>query len=56
MKEKSIFVPSKDNCFKYNNKPVYWVGHSKLISLDINELFKITPKFYEKEASVTGKT
>ena len=43
-------------CFKDNNKPANWVGHSKLGSLDIDELFIRTPNFYEKEASVTGKT
>ena len=41
---------------KDNNKPAHWVGHSKLRSLDIYELFKRTPDFDEKEASVTGKT
>ena len=41
---------------KINNKPAHWVVHSKLISLDIDEFFKITPNFDEKEAGVTGKT
>ena len=41
---------------KDNDKPAHWVGHSKLRSLDIYELFKRTPDFDEKEASVTGKT
>ena len=36
--------------------PAHWFGHSKLRSLEIDELFKRTPKFEEKEASVTGKT
>ena len=49
-------MSSKNNCFKDNNKPAHWVGHSKLISLDIDEFFKITPKFDEKEAIVTGTT
>ena len=47
---------SKNNVFKDNNKTAHWVGHSKLGSLDIDEFFKITQKFDEKEASVTGKT
>ena len=46
----------KRNCFKDNNKPAHWVGHSKLIYLEINELFKRTLNFDEKEASVAGKT
>ena len=33
---------------KDKNKPAHWLGHSKLISLDIDELFKITPDFVEK--------
>ena len=41
--------------FKDNNEPEHWVGNSKFRSLDIYEFFKITPKFDEKEASVTGK-
>ena len=44
------------NCFKYNNKPAHWVGQSKLRFLDIDELFKWTPKFDENQACVTGKT
>ena len=43
-------------CFRDNNKPAYWVGQSKLISLDIDEFFKRTLKFDEKHASVTGNT
>ena len=39
-----------------NNKPAHWLVHSKLISLDIDELFKRTQHFVEKEASVTRKT
>ena len=46
----------KENCFKDNNKPLHWVVHSKLGSLDIDELFKIIHKFDEKEDSITGKT
>ena len=46
----------KKKRFTDNNKPTHWVGHSKSRSLDIDKLFKITPKFDEKEASVTGKT
>ena len=49
-------MSSKNNFFKDNNKPAHWVGHSKLISLDINDLFYRTPKSDEKEASVTGET
>ena len=44
------------NKFKDNNKPAYWVGHSELRSLNIDEFFKRTPKFDEKVSSVTGKT
>ena len=43
-------------CFKDNNKPAYLVGNSKLGSLYIDEFFKRTPKFDEKETSVTGRT
>ena len=46
----------KKYCFKDNNKPAHWVGHSKLRSLDIDEFLKRTPNFDEKESSVTGKT
>ena len=46
----------KNECFKDNNKPAHWVGHSKLRSLYIDELFKRTPNFDEKWASVSGKT
>ena len=42
--------------FKANDKPAQWVGFSKLRSLDIDELFKITPKFDENQASATGNT
>ena len=55
-KKKSILCVFKKSCFKDNNNPAHWVGHSKWGSLDIDEFFKITPKFDEKEASVTGKT
>ena len=44
------------NRFKDNNKPAHWVGHSKSGSPDIDDFFKITQTFDEKEASVTGKT
>ena len=47
-------MSSRKVCFKYNNKPIHWGGHSKLRPLDIDEFFKITPKFDEKEAIVTG--
>ena len=47
MKEKIHFVGLKKNCFKDNNKPAHWVGNSKSIPLDIDELFKRTPKLDE---------
>ena len=56
MKYKSIFCVFKTNCFKDNNKPAQWVGHSKLRFLDIYEFFKRTPKFDENESSVTENT
>ena len=56
MKEKIHFACLKNNCFKDNNKPAHWVGHSKLGSLDIDEFFKRTPTFYEKKGRVTGNT
>ena len=49
-------MSSKHICFKDNNKPAHWVGHSKLRSLDMDEFFKRTPTFDEKEAIVTEKT
>ena len=55
-KKNPFCVSSKIDCFKDNNKPAHWVGHSKLRSLEIYEFFKITPNFDEKEDSVTGKT
>ena len=42
--------------FKENDKPAHWVGHSKLRSLDKDELFKRTPNFDENKASVIGST
>ena len=56
MKEKIHFLCLKKYCFGDNNKPAHWVGHSKLRSQDVDELFKITPKSDEKDASVTGNT
>ena len=56
MKEKPILCVIKKNCFKDNNKPAHWVGHSKLRPLDINEFFKRIPKIDEKQSSVTGNT
>ena len=50
------FCVFKNDCFKDTNKRAHCVGHSKLRSLQINEFFKITPNFDEKEASVTGET
>ena len=56
MKEKSIFCVFKKICFKDINKPAHWVGQSELISLDVDDLFKRTPKFDENQASVTMNT
>ena len=53
---KNSFCVFSKKKIKDNNKPAHWVIHSKLRSLDIYELFKRTPNFDEKEASVTGKT
>ena len=39
--------------FKDNVKPAHWVGHSKLRSLDTDNIFKITPKFDENQDNVT---
>ena len=44
----NLFCVSSKKCSKDNNKPAHWVGNSKLISLDIDELFKRTPNFDEK--------
>ena len=44
----------QNKCFKDNDKPAHWVGHSKLRSLDIYDFFKRTQTFYENQASVTG--
>ena len=52
----SFSVSSKIICFKDKDKPAHWVGHSKFRSLDINDFFKITPKFDESQASVNGNT
>ena len=46
----------KKKCFKDNNKPAHWVGHSKLISPKIDEFFQRTIIFDENQASETGKT
>ena len=46
----------KKICYKHNDEPAHWVGHSKLRSLDIDEFIKRTPKFDEDQASVTGNT
>ena len=46
----------QNKCFKDNVKPENWFGHLKLISLYIDEFFKITPKFDKKQGSVTGNT
>ena len=44
-------ISSKDN-----NEPAHWIGTSKLRSLDIDDFFKRTQKFDEKQASVTENT
>ena len=54
MKEKSILCVLNKIGFKDNDKPAHWVSHSKLGSLDIYELFKITPNFDENQDIVTG--
>ena len=54
--KKNLFSVSSKKTVKDNNKPAHWVVHSKLISLEIDEFFKITPNFDLKEASVTGIT
>ena len=56
MKEKIHFCVLKKICFKDNDKPVHWVGHQKLRSIDIDDFFKITPKFDKNQASVNGNT
>ena len=55
MKEKIYFLCPQKHCFKDTNKPVHWVGHSKLRSLDKDYFFKRTPQFDENQASVTRK-
>ena len=50
------FVCLQKECFKDNNKPAHWVGHSKLRYIDIYEFIKSTPNFDEKQASETGNT
>ena len=40
--------------FKGKNKRAHWVGHSKLISLDIYKFYTRTSEFDEEQASVTG--
>ena len=55
-KKNPFCVSSEKLCFKDNNKPAHWVGHSKLRSLDVDDLFKRTPKFDENQASVTWNT
>ena len=55
-KKKYICVSLKNICFQDNDKPAHWVGHSKLRFLYIDDFFKITPKFDENQASVTGNT
>ena len=47
---------NKNMCFEDNVKPAHWVGHSQGISLDTDDLFKVTPNFDGKQAIVTGNT
>ena len=54
--KKTYLVCPQKKCFKDDDKPSHWVGHSKLKSLNIDELFLKTPKFYENKASVTRNT
>ena len=56
LKKNPFCVSSKNICFKDNYIPTHWVGWYKLISLDIDELFKITPKIDENQAILTGNT
>ena len=56
MKEKIHFVCLKKECLKDKVKPAHWVGQSKIISLDTDDLFKRTPNFDEKQAIVTVNT
>ena len=48
MNRKIHFVCLLKDCFKDNVKTVHWVGHSQLISLDIDDLFKRIPCVNEK--------
>ena len=41
---------------KHNNKTAHWVGHSQLIFLDTDDLFKKKPFVDEIQAGVTGNT
>ena len=52
--KRKIHLACLQKRIKDNNKPAHWVGHSKLGSLDIYELFKITPNFDENQDIVTG--
>ena len=56
MKEKIYFVCLQKICFKDNDKPAHWVDHSKLISLDMDELFKRITKFDKNQASIIENT
>ena len=44
----------KNICFKDKVKPVHWVGHSQLRSLDTDDFFKRTPVVDKKKAIVNG--
>ena len=46
----------KIQILKDNVQPAHWVGHQQLISLYTYDLFKRTPVFDEKQASVTENT
>ena len=54
--KKSFCVSSKRKKFKDNVKPAYWVGHSRLRSLDTYNFFKRTSGVDEKQASITVNT
>ena len=55
-RSRPFFVSSKENYFKDNVKNTNWVGHSQLISLDIDDLFERKPVVDDIQASVTGNT
>ena len=56
MNKKIHFVCLQNKCFKDNVKTAHWVGHSKLRSLDIDDLFKRTTDVDDTQYSVNGTT